>query len=81
MNRYKFLKISLILVILNFSFLILNDTSHALEVNRKVLDNGMVLMMVERHNLPVVKVTVGFNAGNLNEPEEKAGLASLRRTC
>jgi zinc protease len=77
MNRYKLLKISLIAVMLNLSLLIFHSTVHALEVNRKVLDNGMVLMMVERHNLPIVKVTVAFNAGILNEPEDKAGLASL----
>jgi len=77
MKRYKLLKIIFFALILIFPLLILNSTSYALEVNRKVLDNGMVLMMVERHNLPVVKVTIGFNAGNLNEPEDKAGLAGL----
>lgn len=77
MKRYNLLKIIFFALILNFSFLIFNSSVHALEVNRKVLDNGMVLMMVERHNLPVIKVTVGFNAGNLHEPEDKAGLAGL----
>lgn len=77
MTKYKLTKIIFLTFILNFSFLILNFNSHALDVKRKVLDNGLVLMMVERHNLPVVKVAIGFNAGNLNEPEDKAGLASL----
>ncbi len=77
MTRVNLKKIILFTFVLNFSFLILNSSVQALEVNRKVLDNGMVLMMVERHNLPIVKVTIGFNAGNLNEPADKAGLAGL----
>jgi zinc protease len=77
MNKYKLTKIIFFTLILNLSFLILNSPSYALDVKRKVLDNGLVLMMVERHNLPIVKVTIGFNAGNLNEPEEKSGLAEI----
>ncbi|MBL7032281.1 MAG: insulinase family protein [Nitrospira sp.] len=77
MNAHKLTKAVLLTLLINSLFLLFHSPVHALEVNRKVLDNGMVLMMVERHNLPIVKVTVGFNAGNLNEPEDKAGLASL----
>jgi zinc protease len=33
--------------------------------------------MAERHNLPIIMVTVGIKAGSLIEPEEKAGLANL----
>jgi zinc protease len=58
-------------------FLAASVSSYALDVKRTVLDNGLVLMIVERHNLPVVKVSIGINAGNLHETEEKAGLASL----
>ena len=48
-----------------------------LDIKRDVLENGLVLLTVERHNLPIVMVTVGINAGSLNEPEDKAGLANL----
>jgi len=48
-----------------------------LDVKREVLENGLTLIIVERHNLPVVMVTVGIKAGTLMEPEEKAGLANL----
>ncbi len=51
--------------------------AYALEVDRKVLDNGLKLMVVERHNLPLVKVTIGIGSGSVIEPEEKAGLANL----
>lgn len=77
MTKNRLTKIILAVFILAFAFLILNFPAHALEVKRKVLDNGLVVMIVERHNLPAVKVTVGINAGNLNEPAEKAGLAGL----
>ncbi|MBI5058003.1 MAG: insulinase family protein [Nitrospirae bacterium] len=51
--------------------------AYALDVKRTVLDNGLTLLIVERHNLPVVKVSVGIKAGSILEPEEKAGLASI----
>lgn len=70
-------KILLFTLILHFSLLILNSVSHALDVKREVLDNGLTLLVVERHNLPIVKVSVGIKAGSIAEPEEKAGLASL----
>ncbi len=64
-------------VVINLFFIFSPYQSFALDVKRKVLDNGLVLLISERHNLPVVKVTVGINAGNLMEPAEKAGLSSL----
>lgn len=50
---------------------------YALDIKREVLENGLTLLVVERHNLPIVMVTVGIKAGSLVEPEEKAGLANL----
>ncbi|MBI4682199.1 MAG: insulinase family protein [Nitrospirae bacterium] len=51
--------------------------AYALDVKRQVLKNGLTLLVVERHNVPVVRVSVGINAGNLHEPVDKAGLAGL----
>lgn len=51
--------------------------SYALDVKRTVLENGLVLLTVERHNLPMVRVSLGINAGSLHEGADKAGLASL----
>jgi zinc protease len=48
-----------------------------LDIKRDVLENGLTLLIVERHNLPIVMVNVGIKAGSLIEPEEKAGLANL----
>ncbi len=76
-SRMRFKKIIFYLLILHFAFLIFHSSSHALEVERTVLSNGLTLLTVERHNLPVVMVTVMIKAGSLNEPEKKAGLASL----
>ena len=77
MIRSNLKKIIYVTLILQFAICIFNSSSYALDVKRRVLDNGLTLLIVERHNLPVVKVAVGINAGNLNEPEEKAGLANL----
>lgn len=77
MKKFQFFKIFFITLIINCSLLIVHSPSHALDVKRMTLENGLTLMIVERHNLPVVKVNIGINAGNLHEPEEKAGLANL----
>jgi zinc protease len=76
-RRMRFKKIIFYLLILHFAFLIFQSSSHALDVDRTVIENGLTLMIVERHNLPVVKVTVSFDAGSLRETADKAGLANL----
>ncbi len=77
MRKLKFYNIILLLLFLYFSVFVFYSSSHALDAKRLVLENGLILLIVERHNLPIVKVKVGINAGNLNEPEDKAGLANL----
>ena len=44
---------------------------------RILLDNGMVLLLVEKHDLPAVTINVTVKAGTTVEPEDKPGLASL----
>ena len=44
---------------------------------RIVLENGMVLLLAERHELPVVTVNMAIRAGGVDEPADKPGLASL----
>ena len=44
---------------------------------RVVLDNGMIIYLLEDHDLPIFNVTVRFRTGAVYEPKEKAGLASL----
>jgi zinc protease len=77
MKKIKFQTAILSSITFIFTLLIFSIPSYALEVKRSVLDNGLTLLIVERHNLPIVKVSMGINAGSLHEPEEKAGLASL----
>ncbi len=77
MHKLKLRKIIISIILCNLAFLVVSLSSYALDVKRSVLDNGMILMIVERHNLPVVKVSIGMNAGNLHESEDKAGLASM----
>ncbi len=44
---------------------------------RFVLPNGMVVMVIEDHELPLVNVTARIRTGSLIEPSAKAGLAGL----
>ncbi|MBS1125678.1 MAG: putative Peptidase domain protein, involved in ppq synthesis (ppqG), partial [Nitrospirae bacterium] len=44
---------------------------------RIVLENGMVLLLSEKHELPVVTVSMAIKAGGVVEPADKPGLASI----
>lgn len=44
---------------------------------RTVLPNGMVVMVMENRELPLVSVSARIRTGSLLEPAEKSGLASL----
>src|SRR3954453_4779099 len=44
---------------------------------RVVLDNGMVVMLLEDHELPLVEATALIRGGSRQDPADKAGLASL----
>jgi len=50
---------------------------YALDVERSVLDNGLIILHKENHNLPIVTVTLIVKAGQAREAETKAGLAHL----
>lgn len=51
--------------------------SFALDVKRTVLPNGLKVLHVERHNLPIVMVSLLIKASPVDENPEKAGLANL----
>jgi zinc protease len=42
-----------------------------------MLDNGMVLLLSERHDIPMVTVNMAIKAGSTAEPEDKPGLSSI----
>jgi len=69
--RHKILSAAIILLIL------VPGIAFGLDARREVLDSGLVLLHSERHNLPIVMVTLLIKASPLDEPPEKAGLANL----
>lgn len=44
---------------------------------RIVLENGMVLLLSERHTIPSVTINMLIKAGQVSEPPDKAGLAHI----
>src|SRR5918996_737180 len=44
---------------------------------RVVLDNGMVVMLLEDHELPLIEATALVHAGSRFDPADKVGLAEL----
>jgi len=60
-----------------FVIAVLAAPAAALEIKRSVLSDGAVLLVSEQHQLPMVTMTIAFDAGSRRDPEGKAGLASL----
>ncbi|MBI4684087.1 MAG: insulinase family protein [Nitrospirae bacterium] len=50
---------------------------YALDVQKRVLNNGLTVLHSEKHNIPIIMVTMIVKASPLNEPQEKAGLSNL----
>src|SRR5690242_15146072 len=44
---------------------------------RMVLDNGLVIYLLEDHELPLIRTAVYFQGGTQADPMEKIGLGSL----
>jgi zinc protease len=71
-------KVSIAVSVLLFLFLISGlDCVFALDVKKTQLPNGLIVLHSENHNLPIVMVTLIVKAGQMHEPEEKAGTANL----
>ncbi len=51
--------------------------AHALEIKRVTLKNGAVLLVSESHQLPMVTLSIAFDAGSRRDPAGKEGLAAL----
>lgn len=65
-----------VFALFTFYFLLPTDV-YAINVNKTVLPNGLVVLHSEKHSLPIVMVTLLIKASPLNEPKDKAGLANL----
>jgi zinc protease len=80
MERTQYMKRSYILVLLTilliFSFDRIGFTAESIG-KRIVLENGMVLLLSEKHDIPMVTVNMAIKAGSTAEPEDKPGLASI----
>ena len=68
---------SLFLISLFAIYYSLFTDAHALDIKRSVLSNGLTVLYVERHNLPIVMVSLLVKASPLDESPDKAGLANL----
>lgn len=64
-------------VILFTVFCLLSTDADALDIRRTVLPGGLTVLHVERHNLPIVMITLLVKASPLDETPDKAGLANL----
>ncbi len=81
MNREKGIRqkgvLLLFLISLSAGCFSLLADAHALDIRKTVLPNGLTVLHVERHNLPIVMVSLLVKASPLNESPDKAGLANL----
>jgi zinc protease len=70
---------TIVFSVLMSTLLLVTANSYADEPlgKRIVLENGMVLLLSEKHNLPVVTVNMAIRAGNTVQPGDKPGLASI----
>jgi len=74
MKQHNAIFILIFLVIVQFA-----QPGYAAEPlgRRIVLDNGMVLLLSEKHDLPMVTINMAIHAGSMVEPADKPGLASI----
>ena len=63
------------------AILALAPRARALEIKRMTLSNGAVLLVSEEHQLPMVTMSIAFDAGARRDPDGKAGLAALTAQC
>jgi len=49
----------------------------ALKIDTWTLDNGARVLFVENHTIPMLDVSVEFDAGSRRDPQDKSGTASL----
>jgi zinc protease len=77
-NEKKLINL-LFLIVVVATFAVLPVQVNAAESlgKRIVLKNGMVLLLSEKHEIPMVTVSMAIKAGSVVEPGDKPGLASL----
>lgn len=59
------------------AILTLSSAYAAIPIQSWTTPNGAKVLLVENHSIPVVDVSVEFDAGSRRDPTDKAGLASM----
>ncbi|MFH1335685.1 MAG: pitrilysin family protein, partial [Candidatus Zixiibacteriota bacterium] len=72
MNRYLYISWLLALLVLSGC-----EKKETVKTTRTVLDNGMVVLVTERHSAPVVAIDTWVNTGYFNEPDSLTGISHL----
>lgn len=77
MKSKKFKKILIFLSLLSTIYCLLLSNANALDIKKQTLQNGLTVLHLEKHDLPIAVITLLIKASPLNEAEEKAGIAYL----
>ncbi len=74
MKRKRLILLIILTVVCQFS----QKSSAAELIGKRIpLENGMVLLLSEKHDIPMVTVNMAIKAGSTAETEDKPGLASI----
>ncbi len=49
-------------------------------IQRRKLSNGLEVLLVEHHELPIVTMNLALNSGSASDPADRAGLAAITAT-
>lgn len=80
MHRKKPYNLLITVFLLNFLIVITASVCHSstkIKPKRAILKNGITLLVVEAHSLPIVNVSVAVKTGAIYDPEGKSGVANL----
>ena len=53
----------------------MNGQSPDLEISKTVFENGLTLLILEKHDVPLVTSTIWYKVGSAYEPEGQAGIS------
>ena len=70
-------RFSICLTLLLLLFVNTIPVSAEIKPKKIVMKNGLTVLLIERHSLPIVSIVALVKAGSINDPQDKAGLANL----
>lgn len=76
-KKIKYVLASLSLYLSLYIGIVFSQEKNAplLDYSQNILRNGLKVLLVEDYSLPLVSVVVAYNAGSLQDPPQKSGLA------